>query len=166
MTRSLTLAALLALALPGVALAQPSPPPVASTAGKGPHAVPKMFPNVSEQGRALLRQAMAAGEADRAAVRAARDRVNALIAADRLDVAQLAKAMAEERALVDRQQAARQSALITALQQMSAADRRAFAEDARRGRERVEKRVIRWQGGPGAPPPPPLPPLPPEPPAQ
>lgn len=142
MTR-LILAALLALALP--AAAQPAPP------GKGPHAVPLMFPNVSSEGRALLRQAMATSEADRAAVRAARERVNALIAADRLDVAALGKAMAEERALVDRQQAARQSALLVALQQMSAADRQAFAEDARRGRDRMEKRVMRWRTAPDAP---------------
>lgn len=145
MTR-LILAALLALALP--AAAQPAPP---APPGKGPHAVPLMFPNVSAEGRALLRQAMATSEADRAAVRAARERVNALIAADRLDVAALGKAMAEERALVDRQQAARQSALLVALQQMSAADRQAFAEDARRGRDRMEKRVMRWRTAPDAP---------------
>jgi hypothetical protein len=148
------MAALLAVASP--VLAQPTPP--APPAAPVPPQPQMAFANVSPEGRALLRQAMAAGQQDRAALRASRDRVNALIAADRLDVAALGKAMAEERAIVDRQQSARQSALLAALQQMSTADRKAFAADAQRGRERAERRIMRWQGGNGAPPPPPPPP--------
>ncbi|WP_448582392.1 hypothetical protein [Thermaurantiacus sp.] len=50
-----------------------------------------------------------------AALRTARDRVNVLIAADRLDVPALRRAMEEERRLVDQQQVRRQAALLEAV---------------------------------------------------
>ncbi len=136
---------------------------------RGPGGPGRMFGNVSEEGRAVLSAAMRSSTPEeRAAVRAARDRVTALIAADRLDVAALRRAMEEERRLVDQQQARRQAALLEAVQKLSPADRKAFAADASRGRQMAESRAAEWRAWaeeyrrrmrdmppPPAPPPPP-----------
>lgn len=180
MHRLLTFAAAALLAAPALAQASPPPPqppaPPAATPGKGPrHALggPRMFGNVSEEGRALLSAALRSSTPeDRAALRAARDRVNALIAADRLDVPALRRAMDEERRLVAQQQARRQAALLEAVQKLSLADRRAFAADAGKGRRKAERRAAEWRAWAEAyrqrlrdMPPPPPPPAPPAPPA-
>ena len=106
-----------------------------------------MFGNVSPEGRTILRESMRADTEGRAAVKAARDRINDLVAAERLDTAALKRAMDDERRLVDAQHAKRQAALLSAFQKLSPADRKAFAEDARRGRDEVEARVGRWHEG-------------------
>jgi hypothetical protein len=53
--------------------------------------------------------------------------------------------MAEERRLVDAQHARRQAALLEAFQKLSAADRKAFAERALRGRAMAEERAAEWR---------------------
>ncbi|MFQ3595404.1 MAG: periplasmic heavy metal sensor [Sphingomonadaceae bacterium] len=181
-----------AACLAAPALAQPAPPappaaPPAAKSGerhayarerKGPRGTPRMFGNVSEEGRAVLSEAMrTTTPEDRAAVRAARDRVNALIAAERLDVPALRRAMEDERRLVSQLQARRQAALLEAVQKLSPADRKAFAEDAGKGRRMAEDRAAQWRQWaeevrrrmadmpppPSAPPPGPPPAMPPAP---
>jgi uncharacterized membrane protein len=106
-----------------------------------------MFGNVSAEGRAAFHESMKADPEGRAAVKAARDRINDIVAAERLDTAALKRAMDEERRLVDAQHAKRQTALLAAIQKLSPADRKAFAEDARKGRDEMEARVVRWRDG-------------------
>lgn len=152
MTRSL-LAAVLACALAAPALAQtPPPPPAGPQAGPEPgtmrmHRMERRqaFGSVSPEGRKVLADAMRAAKADRAAIIAQRDRINALIAADRLDVPALRRAMEEERRLVDQQHARRQAAMLAAVQKLSAEDRKAFAADARQGRAMAEGRAAEWR---------------------
>lgn len=105
----------------------------------------QMFPNVSPEGRAILRETMRRDPAEREQLRAARDRINGLVAADRLDVAALRRAMEEERRLVDANHARRQAGMLAAIQKLSPADRKAFAEDAQRGRADVEARTAEWR---------------------
>jgi Spy/CpxP family protein refolding chaperone len=150
-------------------LAQAAPPAPAQGAeaprergyGKRMHRQ-QMWANVSPEGRAILRETMRADPQDREATRAARDRINALVGAEKLDVGALRKAMADERRLVDAEHAGRQARMLAAIQKLSPADRKAFAEDARRARADVEARTAQWrkraQGGqrtPDMPPPPP-----------
>ncbi|TPE59812.1 hypothetical protein FJQ54_12850 [Sandaracinobacter neustonicus] len=164
--KTLILATAALMAAP--ALAQTAPPPLAAppaAAAEGrlklrpmriQHA--PLFGNVSPEGRAILLESMKADQSDRPALKAARDRINTLVGADKLDVPALKRAMEDERKLVDAQHVKRQSALLAAFQKLSPADRKAFADDARKGRDRVEARVIRWREGnppPGSPPPPP-----------
>lgn len=139
---------LLAAILAGPALAQgpatPPPPPGANAPDgsmmrmrRGP-----MFGNVSEEGRQILREASASvTPEDRQKVHAARDRINDLVAAERLDIAALRAAMEAERKLVDANHAKRQQAMLAAMPKLSAEDRRAFAEDARRGRADMQQRA-------------------------
>ena len=130
--------------------APPAPPTAGATAPKVKmmrvHRGP-MFGNVSAEGRAILRESMKSDPEGRAAVKAARDRINDLVAADRLDTAALKRAMEDERRLVDAQHAKRQASLLAAIQKLTPADRKAFAEDARKSRDEVEARVIRWREG-------------------
>jgi hypothetical protein len=53
--------------------------------------------------------------------------------------------MADERRLVDQQHAARQAAMLEAMQKLSVADRKAFAADAMRGRRDIEARTEAWR---------------------
>jgi hypothetical protein len=134
------------LAAPAIAQA-PAPPAGAEAPMKGKRAGgERMFATVSPEGRALLLDAMRAGRSeDRGELRAARDRINALVAADRLDVPALEQAMADERRLVNAQHERRQAAMLAAFAKMSAEDRRAFAADARLGRARAEARAAEWR---------------------
>lgn len=176
---SLTLAAVLAGPALAQAAAPPSPPPsgerrverrvMVVDGTPGGYA----FGNVSPEGRAMLLDAMRTNqEADRLALSRARDEINRLIAAERLDVAAVRRAMAEERKLVSEQQARRQEAMLGVLPKLSQADRKAFAQDAMRGRENVNARADAWRKWaddfrarmPNVPPPPP-PPAPPAPPS-
>ena len=105
--------------------------------------VQRMFGNVSPEGRAILRQAMReqAAAGDRPKLRAARDKVAAILSAETLDARALKQAMDAERKLVDAQQARRQAGMLSALQKLSFADRKAFVEDAARGRDRLQRMV-------------------------
>lgn len=164
--KTLILATAALLAAP--ALAQTAAPAAPAT---GPQKVERvrpmhmhrgpMFGNVSPEGRRILMEAMRGSTDNRAAVKAARDRINTLVGADRLDTAALKRAMDAERRLVDSEHARRQSAMLAAVQKLSAEDRKAFAADASKARADVEKRTIEWrrmagsrQGAPNMPPPP------------
>ena len=118
-----------------------------------------MWAGMSDAGQQAMRSAMRGLDArtDRMAVREARDRMLAILDADRLDVAALRRAMEEERSAVTAQQARRQTAMLGAFQQLSAADRKAFVAGARVVRARVEQRATlraeRRSMRDGAPPP-------------
>jgi hypothetical protein len=143
-------------------LAAPAVAQVAPAAGAGSDAQREMqraarskrgdmWANVSPEGRAILRETLGGDPRDREATRAARDRINALVGAEKLDVPALRRAMDEERRLIDGQHARRQASMLAAIQKLSAADRKAFAEDALRARALVEARTAQWrrnsQGG-------------------
>ena len=137
--RALAIAGLLA----APALAQTSAMPVMPFEMRGgPHGKP-MFGSVSPEGKAVLRQAMRdqASPEDRAKLRTARDQVAIVLSAETLDTRALKRAMDEERKQVDAQQARRQAGMLAAFQKLSTADRKAFVEDARRGRDRLEEMV-------------------------
>ncbi len=125
-----------------------APPP--SGEPRGSHHSSRMFGDVSPEGRAILRQAMReqASPDDRQKLRDARDRVAAILVTERLDPATLKRAMDAERQLVEAQQVRRQSAMLAAFQKLSWADRKAFAEDARRGRAGIEARTRDWREQP------------------
>jgi hypothetical protein len=123
-----------------------------------------MWANVSPEGRAILRETLRNDPKDREAIKASRDRINTIVGAEKLDVAALRKAMADERRLVDAQHANRQASMLAAIQKLSTADRKAFAEDANRARADIEARTAEWRkraaagrgrGGDLPPPPPP-----------
>lgn len=172
--KTLILATAALLATP--ALAQ-TPPPAAAPAA--PAAAQKaeraramhmqrgpMFGNMSPEGRKTLGEAMRGSDEDRKAVKASRDRINALVGADKLDTPALKRAMDDERRLVDSQHAKRQAAMLAAIQKLSTEDRKAFAADATKARADVEKRTAEWRkwadgrrkAGGSMPPPPPPPP--------
>jgi hypothetical protein len=156
------------LAAPVLAQAAPPAPPTGFEAGNERMRALRihrgdMWANVSPEGRAILRETMRGDPKDREAIKTSRDRINAIVGAETLDVAALRKAMADERRLVDAQHAARQARMVAAIQKLSPADRKAFAEDARRARTDVETRTAAWRkraeargrGGDVPPPPPP-----------
>lgn len=170
--KTLILATAALMAAP--ALAQTAAPPAPAAGAMTPalkaermramHAQrPHMLGNLSPEGRKILSEAMHGTQEDRAAVKAARDRISALVGADRLDVPALKRAMDDERRLVDGQHAKRQQAMLAAVQKLSIEDRKAFAADASKARADVEKRTAQWRkwaeerrkGGEPVPPPPP-----------
>lgn len=149
-----TLIAALALTvgvLPAVAQVTPPTPPAPITMTPPVPPMPprgmRAFVTMSEAGRQAMMVAMqgnrAADRADRERVRTSRDRMLGVVEAERLDTAALRRAMDEERDAANAIKARRQAALATALTSLSVADRRAFVEDARGMRERIERRVER-----------------------
>ena len=97
------------------------------------------FEGMSGEGRVTLREAMTPRltPQDREAVRAARQRVLTLLAADKLDVSAVRRAQAAERELVVKQHERQQEAMLAAYQKLSAADRKAFADGMRDREERM-----------------------------
>lgn len=171
----LALAALLAAA-PAFAQPAPPPPPAPPTAGQyGGHAgmagrhhgkAERMFPSMSEAGRATLHEAMMAGgdrRATGAQIEAARDRMLTALEADRFDAAAVKRAMDEERALAQTTKQERQAAMLAAFGKLSTADRKAFVADSRAMKSRMEQRMQGWRERMrerrGAPPAPPAPPV-------
>jgi len=142
----LAIAALIAVPVAVPASAQPasSPPPKPGSAAGMPHHGP-MFSGMSAEGRRQLFQAMRSTADERSAAKTARDRINALVAADRLDSAALRRAMDDERKLMDSQRSRRQAATLAAIEKLSAADRKAFAEATSRARAQVEARANDWR---------------------
>lgn len=104
-----------------------------------------MFADMSAEGRQQLFGAMRGTAEERSAAKAARDRINTLIAADSLDSAALRRAMDDERKLMDTQRARRQTAMLAAIEKLSTADRKAFADATNRARARVEARTNDWR---------------------
>ncbi len=155
-------------AAPAIAQVAPPPPPGPPGEmmhdGRGRmHFGNSMFAGMSDAGKATMHGALHDGEplADHEATHAARDRMLAVLDADRLDPVALRRAMDDEREAANAAKARRQGAMVAAFQQLSLADRRAFVVNARAMRNRVEDRMARWRGrgGPGGPapmmPPPP-----------
>jgi Spy/CpxP family protein refolding chaperone len=139
-------------------LAQSAPSPAPGAAAPGPRQGRQnwgMFAGLSEAGRATMREAMQAGgdaRGDRAAVKAARDRMLVLLDADTLDVPALKRAMEEERRAAQASHDRRQSAMLAGFTKLSAADRKAFVANARQMQARMEARMGRWsRRGPGGP---------------
>lgn len=159
-------AAAMLTALPVLATASASPPQPGMNAApahaKGKHFRP--FANMSEAGRRTMLAAMWPGgnadKADHDRVRASRDRMLGLLAADRLDPVALRRAMDDERAAANAMRARRQGAMLQAVQSLSIADRKAFVAEARSMRGRFEGRMKSGGRGPdGGPPmmePPPM----------
>jgi hypothetical protein len=134
-----------------------------------------MFAGMSDAGQATMRDAMKAGgdpRSDHEAVKAARDRMLALLDADSLDVAALKRAMDDERKIAQASHDRRQAAMLAGFTKLSTADRKAFVANARTMKARMEARVGEMRGwggrsgprgsggpqGPGGnmPPPPPM----------
>jgi Spy/CpxP family protein refolding chaperone len=150
--KSLLLAALLAAA---PAIAQPAPPappaapaPMGGPHGRGMHMGDRMFPSMSEAGRAIMREAMMTGgnrREDRQKMEAVRDKMLTVVSADKLDLAAIRRVMEEERALADASRQQRQSAMLAAIQKLSPEDRKAFVADSRAMKTRMEARMDGWR---------------------
>ena len=122
----------------------------------------RMFGDMSEAGRATMMDAMKAG-ADRGAheqVKAARERMLAVLDAERLDTAALKRAMDDERMTANANRERVQTAMLGGFAKLSVADRKAFVADARSMKSRMEERMGAWRKGRGPggdmPPPPPM----------
>jgi Spy/CpxP family protein refolding chaperone len=146
--KSLLLAALIASPLiTAPAFAQPASP-APQGMERGMAMGDRMFPSMSEAGRATMREAMAAGgnrREERQKVEAVRDRMLTLVAADKLDVAALRRVMDEERALGEASRQQRQTAMLAAVQKLSPEDRKAFAADSRAMKARMDARMDGWR---------------------
>lgn len=171
--KTLLLAALIAAPLiTAPALAQPAPPPAPPAPHameRGMHMGARMFPSMSEAGRATMREAMMAGgnrRDDRQKVEAAREKMLAALEAERFDANAVKRAMDEERAIADASRQQRQAAMLAAFQKLSAEDRKAFVTDSRAMKSRMQARMDGWRerwrqrrGGEPRPPAPPEPPI-------
>ncbi|MFA5582474.1 MAG: periplasmic heavy metal sensor, partial [Paracoccaceae bacterium] len=104
-----------------------------------------MFRGMSEAGRKELMTAMRASQDDRAAVSAARDKIAALVGADKLDSKALQTAMDEERRAVDAQHARQQQRVLAAISKLSTEDRKAFAADTQKARAKMRERMDSWR---------------------
>nr|WP_295663162.1 hypothetical protein [Polymorphobacter sp.] len=161
------LVALLMLGATVPALAQMPPPSDAPdtygrhSSWRGPRGQP-LFGAMSDTGRATMLAAMKSTDPHmvHAATKAARDRMLAVLDADRLDPLALKRAMDDEREAASAAKLKQQGALLVAFQQLSLADRRAFVADARAMRSRMDNRMAEMRkrgGGPdGMMPPPPM----------
>ena len=189
MTLNLARAAAIGLAIaaaaPGLAQTAPAAPPAppagmmmhgghggghgghGAHGGRGGHGMMDMraFPSMSEAGRKTMSEAMRAGgdrKVEREAVKAARDRMLAILDADRLDTNALKRAMEDERNAANSNRERRQSAMLGAFGKLSVADRKAFVADSRAMKTRMESRMKQWrgkrmmQGGGETPPPSPM----------
>ncbi len=110
-----------------------------------------MFPSMSEAGRKQMMEAMRSAPEDRDAIKAARDKVAAVIGADKLDVNALKRAMDDERRLVDTQHSRHQATMLATIQKLSAEDRKAFAQDVAKARDNMKARAEQWRARRAAP---------------
>ncbi len=172
-------AAGLALAAAAPLLAQAAPPAGSAMTRAGPGGPggwgrggmmrpENAFPSMSPAGRQMMADAMRGGEdrkAEHEAVKASRDRMLDILAADRLDTGALKRAMDDERVAANAGRERHQAAMLAALTKLSVADRKAFVTDSRAMKARMEQRMEEWRGkrgmrgmGGDMPPPPPPPP--------
>jgi Spy/CpxP family protein refolding chaperone len=156
-TRALLLAAAL-LASPLAAQSAPSaPPPPPMMAGPGGPGGPgamapgaRMFPSMSDAGRQIVLDAMRGqrpSNEERAKVEAAREKMLAVLSADRFDANALKAAMEEERAAAETTHARRQAAMLAAFGKLSPADRKAFATDSLAMKNRMAERLRQFSQG-------------------
>ncbi len=155
LVRAGMLAAALLAAVPALAQFE-GPPPGGPDGREMDRRGPRPFAGMSEAGRRAVTEALRPSSdvdrAERARVGAARDRMLAVLGADRLDPQALKRAMDDERDAATAMHARRQAAVLQALQVLSTADRRAFVADAKSMRSRFEKMDKRDHGrkrGPG-----------------
>jgi Spy/CpxP family protein refolding chaperone len=155
LTSVMPAALLLAVATPALAQTPAPATPGAAAAPRGGHDRGGMhhrgmFATLSEPGRATMREAMkgdvAARQADRAAVKAARDRMLTVLEAERLDMAALKKAMADERNAANASRERMQASMAAGFAKLSVADRRAFVAEAKAMRARMDERMKGWKG--------------------
>lgn len=134
-----------------LALMMAGAPALAQPAGEGPRAMRGLYAGMSEEGRAVMRTAMRADfderRDERAKIKAARDKMLAIVEAETLDVRALKAAMDEERSIAAASHVRRQEAMLAGLEQLSVADRKAFVEGARASRERIAERLEQRRGG-------------------
>lgn len=152
--------AALLFAAPPLAAQTPFTPPSSPTiedAGGKPHFGKrhrrgKMFASMSDAGRATMRDAMRSVDRrdNRAEVKAARDRMLAVLEAERLDTAALKRAMDAERDAAEAKRAEHHAAMAAGFARLSLADRRAYVADARAWREHAGKRAEAWRERRGA----------------
>ncbi len=158
-------AAALVLALAGAA------PAIAQTAAPASPAAPMMagphrmmplhgpgghggmrqaFATLSEAGQAVMNDAMRlAGNERRAeheALKGARDRMLTILEADKLDTAALKRAMDDERSAANASRTQAQAAMLAGFTKLSAADRKAFVNESRVMKARMEMRVKDMHG--------------------
>lgn len=102
-----------------------------------------LFAKMSPEGRATMRAAMRAADRrdNRAKIQATRDRMLAVLEAERLDTVALKRAMDAERDAADAMRAEHQAALLAGFIRLSLADRRVFVADARGMRSRIAEKV-------------------------
>lgn len=105
----------------------------------------RMFAGMSADGQKLILNAMRSSPEDRAAVKAARDKIAGLLGADKLDSKALKSAMDEERRTVDAQHARQQQRLLDALGKLSVQDRKAFAAATQKARTEMRNRTAQWR---------------------
>ena len=146
---------MLANAAPVVAQA-PLPPPLPGMApiggpgaGGGRMHGRAMFASMSEAGRKTMMEAMRSGgdrRAEMLQVKAARDRMLALLEADKLDSAALKRALDDERNAANANRERHQAAMLAGFVKLSVADRKAFVIDARAMKSRMENRMQHRRG--------------------
>ena len=152
-TAALSALLLLGAALPAAAQMPPPPEMMPDGPGRPPmRGMKHMFASMSPAGRAAMLAAIRSTDpkTSHAATKAARDRMLAVIDADRLDPVALKHAMDDEREAATTAKVREQVAMIGAFQQLSLADRRAFVADARAMRERVESQMAEMKARRGA----------------
>lgn len=165
----ITLAALaLAVAAPAIAQSTPPAPPAGAQpmmqkrmllrrgAGAGMMQRGPTFATMSEAGQAIIRDALRAAadrKAEHEAVKAARDKMLTILDADKLDNAALKRAMDEERAAANTGRERAQAAMVDAFNKLTVADRKAFVNETRVMKARMEQRLKQWRDrrGPGGP---------------
>jgi Spy/CpxP family protein refolding chaperone len=164
--RAAALGAALIAAVPVLAQTPPPSPPGAAmragpdAGGRWGHGKGGMmgghqraFASMSEAGRQTMWDAMRAGgdrQADREAVKAARDRMLTILEADRLDSGALRRAMDDERNAANASRERHQAAMLAAFGKLTVADRKAFVADSRALKTRMEARMEQWRGKRGA----------------
>lgn len=160
--QSVVIGLLLAASAPVLAQPAPAAAPGAAASSGQPYARHGggMFAGLSETGRATMRDAMKAegdGRTDRAAVKAARERMLVLLEAETLDVPALRRAMEDESRAAQASHDRRQAAMLAGMTKLSPADRKIFVANARQMQARMAERVGKWSrrgpGGPGGMPP-------------
>lgn len=157
MKRALAALLLLGATVPAMAQMPPPPPVDAMSDGAGgrgmhgPHGMQQMFASMSPAGRATMMAAFKSTDRRMVheATKAARDRMLAVLDADRLDPVALKRAMDDEREAASSAKLRQQGAMLVAFQQLSVADRHAFVADARAMRARMDSRMaeMRKRGG-------------------
>jgi uncharacterized membrane protein len=158
----------LSLAAAAIALAAPlaaqTAPPAASPAWGGPGGPGRhdmrgggmdgmnpmaAFDALSPEGRKIMTDAMASARdqhrADHDKIAAAREKMLAVLEADKLDVTALKRAMDEEQATSNAARDRMQAAMISGFTKLSVQDRKAFAAYARAMRNRMQARMERWE---------------------